>query len=133
MNATKLGAVALLSLVLAGCAAPVTKEAAAKADFGAKPTKEEALKKINVFLQENLLDPDSMKLRCSEVRKGWARNDMFEKPIFGWTVLCGVNARNRFGGYTGEQQYLFLFKGGYMGHTKIDNIRDLENRTGLLD
>ena len=66
-----------------------------------------------------MIDPDSLKLRCSNVRKGWGRHNMYDKPIFGWVVLCGVNAKNKFGGYTGETPYLFIMNGSYF--TAIDS------------
>ena len=116
----KIAFVALLSLLLTACGCvPLTRDDASKAQFAAKPTDEEAVRKARSYLENVLIDPDSLKLRCSNVRKGWGRHNMYDKPIFGWVVLCGVNAKNKFGGYTGETPYLFIMNGSYF--TAIDS------------
>ena len=116
----KIAFVALFALFLTACGGvPVTRDDASKAQLAAKPTDEEAVRKARSYLENVLIDPDSLKLRCSNVRKGWGRHNMYDKPIFGWVVLCGVNAKNKFGGYTGETPYLFIMNGSYF--TAIDS------------
>jgi len=90
---------------------PVTRDDASKAQFAAKPTDEEAMRKIRGYLDNVLIDPESLRLKCSTVRKGWGRHNMFDKPTFGWVVYCDVNAKNKLGGYTGGKPHLFIING----------------------
>lgn len=55
------------------------------------------------------LDPESIILNCLDATKGWARRNTMDEPSFGWIVACDVNGRNAFGGYTGNQPYVFIF------------------------
>jgi hypothetical protein len=95
---------------LSACAGvPVTKERINSAHFGAKPSEEEAMQKIRSYLGNVLIDPDSLRLKCSKVTdRAWARGNMFDEPQFGYLVICDVNAKNRMGGYTGGKEHAFL-------------------------
>lgn len=102
--------------VLTGCAglAPITDEDIRGANFGAKPSKNEANTRIKSYLNNTLIDPDSVKLSCSDVYKGWAKeNYVTDSPKFGYIVVCNVNAKNRFGGYTGAKEYVYIFNGNF--------------------
>lgn len=103
----------LIALALAGCGGvPVTREDASNAQFAAKPTDEEAIRKIRGYLEDVLIDPDSLRLKCSKVTdKAWARENMFDRPQFGYLVICDVNSKNRMGGYVGGKEFGFLFNG----------------------
>ena len=103
----------LIALALAGCGGvPVTRDDASKALFAAKPTDEEAIRKIRGYLENVLIDPDSLKLKCSKVTdKAWARGNMFDRPQFGYLVICDVNSKNRMGGYVGGKEFGFLLNG----------------------
>lgn len=106
----KLIAITLSSLFLAACTVPVNNNMAQNATFPQKPSENEALTQIRNYLNKTLIDPDSLKLECSGVRgKGWARQFKFQEPIYGYPVICSVNAKNKFGGYTGATPYVFLF------------------------
>ena len=92
--------------------APVTRKDVSRASFGAKPTDTEAMAKIRQYLARVLIDPDSLRLSCTKVTgKAWARDNMFRPPIFGYLVICDVNAKNKLGGYTGAKEHIFLFNG----------------------
>lgn len=104
----------LISLVLSACAGiPVTKEKANAANFAAQPTDEEAVKNIRNYLDDILIDPSSLRLKCSKIAgKGWARqNFIYDEPLFGYLVACDVNSKNRLGGYTGGKNYIFIING----------------------
>ncbi|MBK8120740.1 MAG: hypothetical protein IPK39_17360 [Sulfuritalea sp.] len=103
----------LIALGLVGCGGvPVTRDDASKAQFASKPTDEESIRKIRGYLESVLIDPDSLKLKCSKVtEKAWAREDVFERPKFGYLVICDVNSKNRMGGYVGGKEFAFLFNG----------------------
>lgn len=128
----------LLILIAFGVAAcggtAVTRQDASNAQFAAKPSDAEAIGRIRSHLSNVLIDPDSLRLKCSQVRKGWGRNNMFDKPIFGWVVLCDVNAKNRFGGYTGGKPHLFIFNGNYFAAIDSPYVADGSGtHAGFLD
>ncbi len=99
----------LLPFFLDGCATRVPINEIQNAYYGQKPNEQEKIPIITDYVKDRLIDPDSLKLRCSSPRKGWAR-PFFSKPVtFGYVFACGVNAKNRMGGYSGEELYVFLF------------------------
>lgn len=106
----KLLLTALLA-VLAGCATIITMEQWQSADFGKKLAKAEYLDYIKQDVRRSLIDPNSMIIECNDGKKGWAKENRLYNPQFGWVVYCEVNARNRFGGYTGSKSYIYLFNG----------------------
>ena len=103
----------LLTAILAaltGCATTVTREQWHNADYGGKQDNSVYVAYIQQSVKSSLIDPDSLKMSCADARKGWAKN--INKPHqFGWIVCCEVNAKNKFGGYTGAKHYIYLFKG----------------------
>ena len=107
----KIIVIALTSaLLLTACTVPVNNSTAQNATFPQKPSESDAMSQIRNYLARTLIDPDSLKLECSGVRgKGWARQFEFKEPIYGYPVICSVNAKNKFGGYTGATPYVFLF------------------------
>jgi hypothetical protein len=55
-----------------------------------------------------LKDPDSARIRFTEPTRGtdWINDE----PVLAWFSHVFVNARNSFGGYTGEQSFAFSYK-----------------------
>lgn len=102
-----------ISLVLSACGSMnVSRDAMANANYGVKPSNSEAAASARGYFARILIDPDSLKLRCNEnTRKGWARDNMYDDPIYGHLLRCDVNAKNRFGGYTGNSDYLLVLNG----------------------
>ena len=109
----KIGLAVFAALMVAACGGvPVTRDDAGRAQFAAKPSEEEAMQKIRAYLERVLIDPESLRLKCSKVTdRAWARQNMFDRPQFGYLVVCDVNAKNKFGGYTGGKEHIFLFNG----------------------
>jgi hypothetical protein len=106
--------VSILVLFLTACAGTQIKsEDIRNANFESRPTQDETEAKIRVHLETVLIDPDSLRLSCNAPRKGWGRENMFDKPIFGYLVICSVNAKNRLGGYTGGKRHSYIFNGNY--------------------
>lgn len=100
------------ALIISGCSTPVTQSQVQNANFSEKPTDTEAFELIKSYLQNTLIDPNSLILKCSPVTgKGWARYYMTDKPTFGYLVLCSVNAKNKLGGYTGQTPYMYVING----------------------
>ena len=125
---TKILLVLISFSIIAACAVPVTQQAidsaSAQRAFGPEPQREEYMAIIEGHIREIALDPESIILNCLDATKGWARRRISDEPTFGWIVACDVNGRNRFGGYTGNRPYVFIFND--RGTTVIDS-RDLEN------
>ena len=100
----------IFTLILASCSTHLTRDEWSNINFGKKPNNPNYL--IEQSLKRVLIDPDSLKLSCDEPKQGWASKDNFFNQIkYGWLVFCTVNAKNRFGGYTGNTPYIYLFRG----------------------
>jgi hypothetical protein len=101
-------------LVLAGCATAPTSEQLAMANYGTPIEQADAEQRAKNYLQTALKDPYSAQIRWAPVERGWMR----EAPIhggalkFGYILNAGINAKNSYGGYTGEKAYRFLFING---------------------
>lgn len=98
-----------LSFIITGCATAPDRSAAQNAYYGQKPNEQEKIEIITEYIKNSLIDPDSLRLRCSNPRKGWARRFYSDPVTFGYVFACYANAKNRFGGYAGETLYVFLF------------------------
>jgi hypothetical protein len=88
--------------VLAGCASGgyPTQEQLASNTFAECPREYQAA--IQARLSANLIDPESARFRFSTPRK------YVYSGQFGQIVAVGLNAKNRFGGYVGEQVHEFM-------------------------
>lgn len=112
--------------VLVGCQAPVAKpplEAgwrpdAINADYGQYPTNYESI--IRDWYLKNLKDPQSaIFVSFSKPRKEHAVVNQFKKSaIFGYSVCGTVNAKNSYGGYTGNKTSWFLIRNGTVVKTQ---------------
>ena len=103
----KLG-VSLSFVLVMGCAtAPPTEQQLAAVQIGAPPADPEPA--IRAYLSSVLKDPGSLRLRVDALKRGWYRSGPWSEHRFAWMVPCGVNARNGFGGYTGEEPWSFFF------------------------
>ncbi|MFJ1340974.1 hypothetical protein ACIKP7_22895 [Pseudomonas caricapapayae] len=97
-------------LGLSGCAQPVKPISEVK--FYPKPTKDEAMEKINGFLKTHLLDPYSAHVECSDVsNEAWVWPGIGYDRNYGYLVICQVNAKNKLGGYVGSKRYVFRLNG----------------------
>ena len=80
----------------------------------------------------NLKDPDSARYTFGPLNKGyyWPNRAYgsltAEKAQFAWEQTVGINAKNSFGGYTGQQPYTFHFRAGKIVH--YFNIDDTLHR-----
>ena len=123
-----------ISTFIAACAVPITQDVINSASFGPAPIEEDYMARINVHFQEVLIDPESLILNCFDAVKGWARRDVSDEPIFGWLVVCDVNGKNRFGGYTGGKPYAFVLNGtraSVIGPRYLDN--QMHQKVGVVD
>lgn len=117
-----------LSIVMAGCAAQATTASdrpvaetvdTANADYGQYPSNFEAL--VKQWASANLKDPDSVRYtRISKPRKEYMVANL--KPAFGYSVCATINAKNSYGGYTGNQTYWLMIRGG-----KIERVQNIDS------
>jgi hypothetical protein len=96
---------------LTGCTT-VTKEEVATSDYGPYPSAYES--EIKGKMGGTLKDPYSAIYRFGTPQKGFAQDGFARggKKHFGWIVPFWVNAKNGYGGYTGEKLYYFMFADG---------------------
>lgn len=120
--------IAVLTLV-AGCASAPSRPTAgdlASADHGPYPDQFQAA--IKEYMARNLRDPESALYDFFRVpTKAWSGYG--PTYIFGWGTCAYVNAKNGYGGYTGEQIAYFFFKDGQAieshvsdGSPALDNL-----------
>jgi len=99
-------------LIFTSCAFSMAPRDWSQADFGSKPEGTAYLEIIELSIKPTLIDPDSLKLACAEPRRGSVLEGVgFGTHRLGWVVYCSVNAKNRFGGYSGAKPYVYLLRG----------------------
>ena len=96
-------------MLLISCTVPVKQSDIDAANYPTKPTQRESDTQIRAHLNSVLKDPDSVKMECQPIRKGWARQYRDREAEFGWIASCMVNAKNSYGTYVGSKPYYFLF------------------------
>lgn len=123
-------------LMLAACATPPKPEEIKSADYGEKPSTNDMVSAAKNYMSKSLYDPYSAVYSCSKPVKSWITagagkegNVEFNRTYFGYSSACTINAKNRFGGYTGNQEYLFMIYGKgngkyYFAH--FDGYQQLE-------
>lgn len=102
------------ALLLSGCAATaITREEVQAMDFGPYPDKYEEA--VPALFSTMLKDPYSARYRYT---KGPYKAYLREAPVaggkpvvFGYIVEVWVNAKNSFGGYTGDKFYRVFLRG----------------------
>lgn len=128
-------AIAIAMLILTSCAspyaalrarqnptlnAPPTTSALEAADYGTPPSGDYQ-RAIESTFAPALLDPYSAVFSFGEPERAWLPRYHFDPKgpppyqsghVFGWRVHFTVNARNAFGGYTGNELYEAFFQNG---------------------
>ena len=119
MNAWKAAAVALISVGLSGCAAnhpplpptapdPTPAELVV-ADYGQYPQSYEAV--VKGWTENSMKDPASVIFKkISKPRKEYMYAE--RKPVYGYSICTLLNAKNSYGGYTGNQVYWLMIRDG---------------------
>lgn len=111
----------IVFLMAFGCAAvptmtapkKPTSEEIATADYGSPPIDYKS--QIKSYFSQKLKDPESARYgQMTEPRKGYVlvRDRGVLSNIFCYEVMVFINAKNSYGGYTGEKPYLFFFRDG---------------------
>lgn len=122
----------LFVLALNGCAigaGPPSQAEVNQADYGTPISQADAEAQAKEFLSRTLLDPYSAVYEFGTVAPGWRRDATAVAPLFltvggavrfGYRLTATVNAKNRFGGYTGAKRYEFLFFNGRLTNAYAD-------------
>ena len=131
MKAKLLSMVAVLGL--AACAAPVTQQEIAQAKFSAQPNQAAIDKEVNAYIKSAVNNPEMATKECSPPRKAWARSIAFEKPKFGWMVVCDVKAKDRSSGDTTMKTYMFLFSADGNHTYDPSSFANINNNVQFLD
>lgn len=83
------------------------------ADYGIHPSNYQEI--VKAYFQGILKDPYSAQYRFSEPYKAYLRAAPIvggNPKTFGYIAEVGVNAKNSYGGYTGEKQYRIFIRNG---------------------
>lgn len=98
--------VAVAAVALGGCSVP-TQQEIADADYGQYPAAYEAV--VRAYMAARLKDPDSAQYQfLNAPKQGW---DAFGKKRYGWVTCVQINAKNSYGGYTGNRLHYFMLRG----------------------
>lgn len=106
--------IAVVVLLLAGCAAMPTQDEIASLDYGQPISRNDAMAAVKSRASQFLKDPSSAQYDCGNVSTGWVkgRTALGGGMAAGYTMDCAINAKNSFGGYTGAKSYKFIFHDG---------------------
>lgn len=113
-----LAAAIFASVFLTGCASqqPPSQAQISAANYGELPA--DYQEQIKNHFNATLKDPYSAKYEFLPAFKGYSQDGQWSpsggKVSFGWVSPVLVNAKNSYGGYTGNQKYVFIFSGGVM-------------------
>ena len=101
----------VLSLIT-GCNTMISRQERENAQYSPLPNDYQA--RIKDFMEGRLKDPYSAVYRFDTPRKGYWQNGLLYggQKHFGFIVPVGINGKNSYGGYTGEQQFYFGLESG---------------------
>lgn len=110
-------ALAMSVSAIAGCAPrPPSQVEISSANYGQLPADYQS--QIKNYFNTVLKDPESARYTFQPTFKGYSQNgSLATNPgmaTYGYVTPVLVNAKNSYGGYTGNQSYAFLFSGGVM-------------------
>jgi hypothetical protein len=95
--------------IFSGCAP--SQQELINADYGSPPQNYE--KTIKDLMSMQLKDPYSAQYKFQAPFKGYANRGLIYGGgrDYGWVVKVWINAKNSFGGYTGYEPHVYLFRG----------------------
>lgn len=115
-----IAALAASSVLMVGCAPkPPSQVAISNADYGTLPA--DYQQQIKSHMASILKDPESARYSFEPPFKGYSQDGSLSSTsggvMYGQIVGVQVNAKNSYGGYTGNQLYVFMFSNGMMYDT----------------
>ncbi len=108
-------AILMLSSALGGCLDMPTQQQVSEADYGDPiAQQEEAEAQAKEAMQYVLKDAASAIYKCQLGGKGWMGSGKAwgGYNVYGWLLVCDINAKNSFGAYAGFERYGFIFHDG---------------------
>ena len=99
--------VILFLFILSGCASTP-----APTDYGRVMNTEECRDLAIAYFNGSLKDPESATYRWAPCKKTVDIGPLFSPDIAGYAIYMMVNAKNSYGGYTGEKGYNVVLKNG---------------------
>lgn len=113
------------AMLVTGCAPkPPSQVAISTANYGSLPT--DYQQQITNHMSSVLKDPDSAKYKFEPTYKGYSQDGSMSSTkggiSYGYVAPVKVNAKNSYGGYTGDQLYVFIFSGGVMYDTTLNYL-----------
>lgn len=102
-------------------------EAQNSADYGSPITQVQAEKLVALYMEQSLFDAYSAYFKFSKLRTGYYQSRKNNCLVtYGYFILFAVNAKNRYGGYTGYQQRRAWIRNGYIHSLEYANVNDLK-------
>jgi hypothetical protein len=91
-----------------------TEAAQSAADYGAPIEQSEAQKLAESWLTLHLKDSESARYQWGTIQRGYSKDPLISggSVNYGYLLPVLVNAKNSYGGYTGFEQWGFLFRNG---------------------
>lgn len=103
----------LIAASLSACALKPSQQEIESADYGPYPSDYENI--IKQHMSNRLKDPYSAQYQfLGSPRSGW---NSFGGMKFGYGVCAYINAKNSYGGYTGNKIHFFMINNGYVVKT----------------
>ena len=94
------------------------KQADDRSVYGAPPDESTFKKVVDAEIARSLKDPESRRIRFGTIAPYWVRvvRGFSQSDHFGYGFLLFVNAKNSYGGYTGEQPWMAMNDGSGTFH-----------------
>ncbi|WP_410707004.1 hypothetical protein [Citrobacter braakii] len=113
------------AVAISGCAPkPPSQMQISSASYGSLPANYQ--EQIKNHMNSILKDPESARYTFQPTFKGYSQDGSMSDSSggvrYGYVAPVLVNAKNSYGGYTGNQQYVFMFSGGIMYDTTANFI-----------
>lgn len=130
----------VLGLIMNGCAETekaVPTQKFSMADYGAKPSVQSYKAKIQAKIQAKLKDPYSAKFKFGNPRRAhYELKHLKGTFIPGWIIPCIVNAKNSYGGYTGQKFWNGFIVNGRKDSSSflmfVDTLENSVKQRGLV-
>jgi len=106
----------LTCVLIAGCQTPApTKNQLTNANYGPQVSQSTMMAAVKKYMSQRLIDPLSATYQCDTPQKAWLvggsgseGNVEYGRTYYGYYSVCVINAKNRFGGYTGAKESHFM-------------------------
>ncbi|MGC1034166.1 hypothetical protein [Pantoea agglomerans] len=110
-------------LLVTGCAPkPPSMTSIKNASYGVLPN--DYQQQIKKYMTSILIDPESARYTFEPPFKAYSQDGSLSSTaggvVYGYAAGVQVNAKNSYGGYTGNQLYVFMFSNGVMYDTTMN-------------